>query len=115
MNKKISLSLVLGVLVVLLSVGCQKEGGQATMSATGAPETVVDYSQVRIKKFPVAMQMWTFRRFTFFEALEKVKELGIGYIQAYPGQKLGGPFPESKFSHEMSEEEIQAVQAALKR
>ena len=115
MNKKISLSLVLGVLVVLLSVGCQKEGRQATMSATGAPETVVDYSQVRIKKFPIAMQMWTFRRFTFFEALEKVKELGIGYIQAYPGQKLGGPFPESKFSHEMSEEEIQAVQAALKR
>ena len=48
-----------------------------------------DYQDVRIKEFPVAVQCWTFHKFTFFETLEKVRDLGVHYLQPYRGQKLG--------------------------
>lgn len=35
-------------------------------------------------------QAYTFRKFTFFEAVDKTKELGLHYIEAYPGQQIGG-------------------------
>ncbi len=35
-------------------------------------------------------QAYTFRKFTFFQAVDKTKELGLHYIEAYPGQKIGG-------------------------
>ncbi|MFH1572891.1 MAG: hypothetical protein ABIG68_02845, partial [Acidobacteriota bacterium] len=43
-----------------------------------------DYGKVRIKQFPIAVQCWTFRKFTFFDTLQKVRALGVGAIQAYP-------------------------------
>jgi sugar phosphate isomerase/epimerase len=33
-------------------------------------------------------QAYTFNRFTFFEALEKIKLLGLRYVEMYPGQAL---------------------------
>lgn len=103
-------------LAIFLLSNCQEKGKEAgvTISSQGK-ETQVDYSKVRIKKFPVAMQLWTFRRFSFFESLEKIKDLGIRYIQAYPGQRLGGEFGDRKFSHEMAKEEIEAVKKALQQ
>jgi len=35
-------------------------------------------------------QAYTFRKFTFFEAVDKIKELGMHYVEAYPGQDIGG-------------------------
>jgi sugar phosphate isomerase/epimerase len=48
----------------------------------------VNYSEVRIREFPIALQTYTYRKFSFMEALDKAKELGVSHIQAYPGQKL---------------------------
>src|SRR4030042_385254 len=61
-----------------------------------------DLSQVRIKKFPVAMQCWTYRKFTFFEAVEKTRALGIKCLQAYPGQRLSAEEKGAVFSHLMT-------------
>ena len=36
----------------------------------------------------LGMQAYSFNRFTFYEAVEKNKALGMEYIEAYPGQKL---------------------------
>jgi len=69
---------------------------------------------VRIKKFPFAMQAWTFRRFTFFEMLAKLKELGVGYVQAYPGQALGAELPNLKFDHNMTDATMATVKDKLK-
>ena len=41
-----------------------------------AANTTTDYSKVRIREFPVAMQCWTFHKFTFMETLDKVKGMG---------------------------------------
>ncbi|HUI65059.1 MAG TPA: family 16 glycoside hydrolase [Bacteroidota bacterium] len=36
----------------------------------------------------LAVQAWTFKNFTFSEAVEKVSSLGLDWIEAYPGQRV---------------------------
>lgn len=72
------------------------------------------YENVRIKKFPFAVQCWTFRKFSFFEALQKIKELGIAYVQPYPGQVLGKNNPKVKFGHNLPDEQIDRIKKKLK-
>ncbi len=73
-----------------------------------------DYNAVRIKKFPVAMQCWTYRGYTFLEALEKTRALGIDYVQAFPGQRLSRELPPSvMFHHQMAEEHLKLVREKL--
>ncbi|MFC1692600.1 family 16 glycoside hydrolase [Candidatus Latescibacterota bacterium] len=78
-----------------------------------AVQAVQDYSDVRIKKIPVAMQCWTFRKFTFFETLDKVNDLGIEYLEAYPGQALGGKMGDAKFDHNLADDQIKVIKRAL--
>jgi len=47
-----------------------------------------EYNNVLIKKFPIALQCWTYRKFSFMETVDKAYELGIKVLQAYPGQIL---------------------------
>lgn len=64
----------------------------------------VPYSEVRIREFPIAMQCWTFRKFTFVETLARVKALGIKHLEAYPGQKFSPDMPKVGFHHNMTQE-----------
>ena len=73
-----------------------------------------DYKSVRIKSFPFASEAWTFRKFTFVETLAKLKELGVGALEAYPGQDLAAEFPNAVFSEEMTDEQVAFVKQALK-
>jgi sugar phosphate isomerase/epimerase len=41
-------------------------------------------------EWKVGVQAYTFRQFSFFDAVDKTRDLGLHYIEAYPGQKLGG-------------------------
>ena len=43
----------------------------------------------------IGVQMWTFRMFTFAEALDKVDSAGVKYIEAFWGQALGGGMKDS--------------------
>jgi sugar phosphate isomerase/epimerase len=71
------------------------------------------YEGVRIKKFPIAVQCWTFRHFSFFEALQKIKDLGIRYVQPYPGQVLDKNNPGLGFDHNLPDEQIERVKSKL--
>ena len=73
-----------------------------------------NYQDVRIKPFPIAVQCWTFRKFSFFETLDKVKALGIKYIQAYPGQPLGAEFPKTGFDENVTEAHMARIKDRLK-
>ncbi len=53
-----------------------------------------------INGFALGPQAYSFNRFTFFEAIEKAKEMGCNVIEAYPGQKLSPGEPNVTFSHE---------------
>lgn len=35
-------------------------------------------------------QAYTFKEYTFFEAVDKINSCGLKYVEAYPGQELGG-------------------------
>lgn len=71
------------------------------------------YEGVRIKKFPIAVQCWTFRHFSFFESLQKIKDLGIRYVQPYPGQILDKDNPGLGFDHNLPDEQIERVKSQL--
>ena len=72
-----------------------------------------DYQNVRIKKFPFAMQCWTFHKFTFFETLEKVEKLGVKYLQAYSGQDLSKDIPGVIFGPDLTDDQLKMVRQKL--
>jgi len=92
----------------------------ALIPAIVAPSRAIsgceDYKDVRIKKMKISMQTYTFRKFTFAEALEKTKALGIRYVEAYPGQRLSADLPaEAVFSHSMSDDQMAWVKNELQK
>ncbi len=61
----------------------------------------------------LGLQAWTFRSLTFTETLKTANRLGIHYLQAYPGQKLGGDLA-GNFHHTMDAATQAKVLALLK-
>ncbi len=59
-------------------------------------------------------QLWSFNRFTFMEAIDKVASLGLKYAEAFPGQRLSPDLPEDvRFDHNMSDEHRALAEAHL--
>ncbi len=50
----------------------------------------------------LAMQSYSFHKFPLVEALNKTQELGLNYIEVYPGHKLGGKWGDQVFGFDMS-------------
>jgi len=59
-------------------------------------------------------QSYTFRLFTFDEALRKIDSCGLKYVEAFPGQKLGGGLGGS-MDFKMDAAKRQEVKALLKK
>ena len=53
-------------------------------------------------------QAYTFRMFSFFEALDKIDSCGLKYVEAYPGQKIGGGM-EGNMDFKMDETKRNAI------
>ncbi|RJP23045.1 MAG: sugar phosphate isomerase/epimerase [Candidatus Omnitrophota bacterium] len=51
--------------------------------------------------FMIGPQAYSFNRYSFFEAVEKAKEVGCNVIEAYPGQRLN-PEDKTGFDHNAS-------------
>ena len=49
----------------------------------------------------LSMQSYTFHLFTVMESLDKSKELGLRFIEIYPGQRLGEGFGDATFGYQM--------------
>ncbi len=107
----VSVRVFLGIVFLLLAAAglhAQEPQGPA---AAGAEKPA--YAEVKIREFPVAMQCWTFRKFTFFETLDRVKALGILFLEAYPGQPLSEELPGARFGHDMDEKLREIVKERL--
>src|SRR5687768_12643860 len=61
----------------------------------------------------IGLQLWTFRLFSFHDAIAKADSCGIKYVQAFPGQNLGGSWT-GKFDPDMTTEQRQAVKDYVK-
>ena len=102
---------VLVMAIAVLCVACGVRVGQAEQD-------------LPLKKHPAAdtypgwrlgIQAYSFRAFTFFEAVDKTASLGLDWIEAYPGQKVGGPFPEVTLTPDISQEVRKAIKKKLDR
>jgi sugar phosphate isomerase/epimerase len=61
----------------------------------------------------LALQCWTFNKLTFFETVDTAKKVGVKYVEAIPGQNMGGKVA-AKIGPGMSAEAIEEMQAKLK-
>jgi len=108
------------ILVAFSLLGYAQEGLKKAAGASIIPQNIVDqvkaanYRDVRIKPFPISVEGWTYRKYTFFETVDKLKALGIAYLQAYPGQPLGNGDPKAVFDESMPEAAMKAAQAKLR-
>jgi sugar phosphate isomerase/epimerase len=69
--------------LVIFFAGCNNQ------SAMQGDESKTD-SADNTQNWKLGVQMWTFHYFPFTTALEKTDSAGIKYIEAFPGQALGG-------------------------
>ena len=83
MRKNLS-SFIWGIFLISTLIGCNAR----TDSNSEKQATTIDSTASPVP-WKVATIAYTFRKFTFFEAISKTKELGIEYIGGYPGQVIG--------------------------
>lgn len=60
----------------------------------------------------LGVQAWSFNRFTFFEAVDKARALGLNWIQGYPGQKVA-PDIDARMGADLSAEVREKIKAKL--
>jgi len=60
------------------------------------------------------MQSYTFHLFTVMESLDKTKELGLHYIEIYPGQKMGEGFGDAVFGYNLTNEQQNRLKGLAK-
>jgi len=51
----------------------------------------------------LSMQSYTFHLFSVIESLDKTQELGINFIEIYPGQRMGDGFGDATFGYQLDE------------
>lgn len=84
----------------------------AVLITISAGITAQENANERIGGFLLGPQAYSFRLFTFFEAIDKTKQLGCHVIEAYPGQPLS-PQDKTPFGHNASPETLAKVKAKL--
>ena len=112
MKRRVRLFTIIGLVIIAAAAGSAHSAVQT--DATSSNPDAAQYSEVRIAKFPIAVQCWTYRAFTFFETIDKVKELGISYLQPYPGQRLSEETGNLRFDHNLDDDQVRMVRQRLR-
>ena len=82
------------------------------LSAAENPAKKRDDSASEKLGLKLSLQCWTFNRLSFFETVDKAAELGVKYLEIFPGQTLK-PGSKEKISRNMNEETIAEVKKKL--
>jgi len=82
-------------LAAMIMIGCNNSSNESasttdTTAAKTDSTTAVNTSVT--DQWKIGVQLWTFRLFTVTEALNKADSAGVKFIEAFPGQKMGGDF-----------------------
>ena len=99
--KKIAF-LFLGCICIIALTKCNSTTTKTDTTNDSTSVATSDSSNVTAN-WKLGVQMWTFRMFTFAEALDKVDSAGIKYIEAFWGQPLGAGMKDS-FGIRMSDD-----------
>lgn len=71
-------------------------------------------SAIKQLGWQLGAQAWSFNKFTFAEALDKIDSCGLKYVEAFPGQKIGGGI-EGNMDFTMDKATRKKVQKLLKQ
>ena len=93
---------VLSIVLATVSVAAAKDAKDAR-----------DDSAAEKLGWRLGVQAYSFNRYTFFEAVDKAKQLQVKYIEAYPGQRLSKDLPKVRTSHDMSAEHMAVMKKKL--
>lgn len=80
------------------------------LRSQGAPVSVAGVTQAG---FTIAVQCWSFRKFTLFEAIEMAAAAGAGSVEFFPGQKIGGGHGKAKLAPDMDDSLFEAIAGKL--
>jgi len=92
-------------------VACNNSATTADEAKKDSGTSVVDSPSVAAS-WKIGVQMWTFHFVPFVQALDKADSAGIKFLEAYPGQKLGGDMKGS-FGLDMTAEEKAKIKQLL--
>ena len=84
----------------------------APLLALGLSAQGADFQRSAIPGWTLALQAWTFNSKTVCEVIDKAKELGIQYIECFPGQKVSKDI-QTGFGPGMDEAATKAVKDKL--
>ena len=101
MTKKL---IILFSFTLLLFVSCRSLNS-SNNARSGYPEEALGWK--------LGAQTYTFNRFSFIEALDKIDSCGLKYVEAYSTQNVGGGI-EGKMDFRMSAEKRKLILAQLK-
>ncbi len=65
--------------------------------------------------FAIAIQCWSFKEFSLFEAIEMAAAAGMSGVEVFKGQKLGGDHGDLTFSEDLADDKVQALLDHLKK
>lgn len=91
--------IVLAVVAIVLLSSCTSASTQTKAEKNG---------------WKLSMQSYTFHLFSVVEALEKTQELGMHYIEVYPGQKMGEEFGDATFGYGLTAEQQERIKEIAK-
>lgn len=75
-------TVLIALFCIIVSTGCTQDNTKTKVEKQG---------------WHLSMQSYTFHLFTVAESLDKTEELGLRFIEIYPGQKMGEGFRRSCF------------------
>ena len=91
--KKIAF-VTLSFICIIALTRCNSTSTKTAANADSTATQTLDTSNVTAN-WKIGVQMWTFRMFTFAEALDKVDSAGVKYIEAFWGEPLGAGMKDS--------------------
>lgn len=65
--------------------------------------------------FAIAVQCWSLKKFSLFEAIEKSAQAGATAVEIFPNQVLGGDHGDAKLSVNLTDDQIRSLQEHLEK
>ena len=82
------------------------------LRSKGAPIAQATFTEAG---FVIALQCWSLKEFTLFESIEMAAAAGMGGLELYRGQKLGGDHGDHVFSENLPADKVAAILEQLEK
>jgi sugar phosphate isomerase/epimerase len=109
--KKLLLQGISAFILLSFFAQCNDSASDGSASGTDTANSSVAAGNIT-DDWKIGVQFWTFKNFPFVTAVEKADSAGVKFIEAYPGQPLGGDFKDS-FNINMSSDSKAKIKELL--